>query len=339
MIKRFRKSLNEFLLIKDLKKQKLSRLFKYMNSYDILFTYSEYRNLEKEHFLYDISDENLMCIFCLNKKPAAVFKDNAHVIPYLLGNKFLMHREECAECNKKFGEKLETELSKFSEKFRVMNGQEKRSKESPNFLKYQAKSQKAFLQMKNIDKKMSLEVTGERFADILEEHGDGNISLTFETKYRDSDVYKAFMKIIYGVMPPECRKEFSLLRSWINTEDHNIKFLNKLIMYQTILPTLHHNNLVLSVHRKKRSLTNILYKKDYFDYFAVIGFGNVFFDIPLISDKTLKKIKKNSKNHKFILPKLSAIATGDKGSIKIDLDMSNTESRTEKTSFSLAESK
>lgn len=263
MIKQLRQSFNDFLLIKDNKKQKLSRIFKYMDSYDVLFTYSEYRNLEKEHFLYNIFDENLMCIFCLNKKPTAVFKDNAHVIPYLLGNRFLMHREECQACNKKFGDKLETELSKFSEKFRVMNGQKNRSKESPNFLKYQAKSQKAFLQMKNIDKKLSLQVTGERFTDIFEENEEGKISLTFETKYRDSDVYKAFMKIIYGVMPPEYRKEFSLLRSWINTEDHNIKFLNKLIMYQTILPTLHHNNLVLNIHRKKRTLSNILFKRLY----------------------------------------------------------------------------
>lgn len=338
MIRKIRKLITQLIVTQAHDNKKINNYLKDMSSYEILFTYSDYTNLEKADFLYDISDEKLVCIFCLNKKPLAIFKDNAHVIPYLLGNKFLMHREECEACNKKFGANLETELSKFSEKFRVMNGQEKRSKESPNFLKYQAKSQKAFLQIKNIDKKMSLEVTGERFEDIFQEHEDGKISLTFETKYRDSDVYKAFMKIIYGVMPPEYRKEFSLLRSWINTEDHNIKFLNKLIMYQTILPTLHHNNLVLSIHRKKLNTVNKLFKKDYFDYFALVGFGNVFFDIPLMSDKTLKNIKNNQKNHKFILPKLSEIVVADKGAIRVILDMSNTEKRPERTTIFLGES-
>ena len=339
MIRKIRKLITQLIVTQAHDNKKINNYLKDMSSYEILFTYSDYTNLEKADFLYDISDEKLVCIFCLNKKPLAIFKDNAHVISYLLGNKFLMHREECEACNKKFGANLETELSKFSEKFRVMNGQEKRSKESPNFLKYQAKSQKAFLQMKNIDNKMSLEVTGERFADILSEHGDGKISLTFETKYRDSDVYKAFMKIIYGVIPPKYRKDFSQLRSWINTEDHNVKLLNQLIMYQTILPTFHHNNLVINVFRKKRTVSNMLFKKNNFDYFALIGFGNVFFDIPLLSDKTLEKIKSASKKPNFIMPLFSDLVVKDKKATRISLNMSNTEKRPEKITFSLEESK
>ena len=339
MIRWIGQSINQILWIKYRKNKKLNNYLKYMNSYEILFTYSEYMSLEKRSFLYDISDTNLTCIFCLKKKPFAIFNDDAHVIPYALGNKFLMHREECKACNEKFGGTLETELSKFSEKFRVMNGQENRSKKKPGFLKYQAMSQKAFLQMKNIDNKMSLEVTGERFEDILSEHGEGKISLTFETKYRDSDVYKAFMKIVYGVIPPKYRKDFSQLRSWINTEDHNVKFLNQLIMYQTILPTFHHNNLVINVFRKKRTISNIVFKRNNFDYFALIGFGNVFFDIPLLSDKTLEKIKNASKKPNFIMPLFSELVVKDNKATRITLNMSNTEKRPEKTTFSLEESK
>lgn len=339
MIKDFRQLLNQLLTTKDNRNQKLNNFSKYIRSYEIVFSYSDYMNLEKREFLYNISDANLTCIFCLKKKPFAFFNDDAHVIPYLLGNKFLMHHEECEACNKKFGANLETELASFSEKFRVINGYKNRSTKKPNYLKYQAKSQKALLKMEEIDNKMRLEVTGERSEDILEEHGDGKISLSFETIYRDSDVYKAFMKTVYGVIPPKYRKDFSQLRSWINTEDHNVKLLNQLIMYQTILPTFHHNNLVINVFRKKRTVSNMLFKKNNFDYFALIGFGNVFFDIPLLSDKTLEKIKSASKKPNFIMPLFSDIVVKDKKATRISLNMSNTEKRPEKTTFSLEESK
>ncbi len=213
MIKDFRQLLNQLLTTKDNRNQKLNNFSKYIRSYEIVFSYSNYMNLEKREFLYNISDANLTCIFCLKKKPFAFFNDDAHVIPYLLGNKFLMHHEECEACNKKFGANLETELASFSEKFRVINGYKNRSTKKPNYLKYQAKSQKALLKMEEIDNKMRLEVTGERSEDILEEHGDGKISLSFETIYRDSDVYKAFMKTVYGVIHPKYHKDYSQLRS------------------------------------------------------------------------------------------------------------------------------
>lgn len=306
-----------------------------LNSYEILFSYADYMDLKERTFLYDVPDENLTCIFCLKKEPHTVFDDNSHVIPYSIGNHFLMHREECKICNDKFGRTIETELANFSEKYRVMNGQKNRSKQRPDYLKYQAKSQKAFLQMKNIDNRMSLEVTGERSEDILKEHEAGKISLTFEASYRDSEVYKAFMKSIYGVIPPEYRKDFSILRNWINTKDHNIKLINNLMMYQTILPTLHTNNLIINVFRKKNSVKNMFLRKQNYDYFALIGFGNVLFDIPLLSDSTLRKIQnKTVKN--FILPILSDLTVSKVGALRTVLEMSNTEKRTEKVKFELA---
>lgn len=308
---------------------------KCMNSYELLFSYSDWIDLEEMKFLYIPPNKNIICIFCLNKNPLTTFKDNSHVIPYLLGNKYLMHKEECEACNKKFGGTIETELANFSEKFRVINGQKNRNKNKPDYLKYQAKSQKAFLQMKKIDNRMLLEVTGNRFEDILKEHENRKLSLTFETKYRDSDVYKAFMKIIYGVIPPNYRKDFSILRSWIDTEDPNIKLLNKLIMYQTILTTYHPDNLIINVFRKRKTLKNIFFKTNNFDYFALIGFGNVLFDIPLLSDKTLQRIKSGSKNNSFIIPLLSGIAVNEMGAIRTTLEMSNAERRTEKMIFSL----
>lgn len=333
MINKIRQYISQKIRDINIKNLKSKNFSEYFNSYEVLFSYAEYKDLEENKFLYNIPDKNLTCIFCLKSEPLTIFDDKSHVISYLLGNKFLMHREECITCNKKFGATLETELAKFSEKFRVINGQKNRSKQKPNYLKYQAKSQKALIQMSKFENNFSLIVTGERPEDILKEHESGNISLNFETIYRDSDVYKAFMKIIYGVIPPNHRNNFSLLRSWINMDDHNIKLLNKLIMYQTILPNIHPNNLILNVFKKRNTLKNIFFKKDNYDYFAMIGFGNVIFEIPLLSDKTLRKITNKSKNTSFIMPLFSEFVINEKGAIRIILEMSNTEKRKQETNL------
>lgn len=334
MINRIQKFIDQ--RIRDIKVNSLKykSFSEYLNSYEILFSYADYMDLKERKFLYDVPDENLTCIFCLKKEPHTVFDDKSHVIPHSIGNHFLMHREECKNCNKKFGDTIETELANFSKKYLVINGQKNRNKKNPGYLKYQAKSQKAFLQMKNIDNQKVLEVTGEQSEDILKEHGTGKISLTFEANYRDSEVYKAFMKSIYGVIPPEYRKDFSVLRNWINTEDHNIKLINNLMMYQTILPTLHTNNLIMNVFRKKNTIKNMFLRKDNYDYFALIGFGNVIFDIPILSDATLRKIQnKTAKN--FILPILSDLTVSKIGALRSVLEMSNTEKRPETVKFEL----
>lgn len=105
-------------------------------------------------------------------------------------------------------------------------------------------------------------------------------------------------------------------------------------MYQTILPTLHTNNLIMNVFRKKNTIKNMFLRKDNYDYFALIGFGNVIFDIPILSDATLRKIQnKTAKN--FILPILSDLTVSKIGALRSVLEMSNTEKRPETVKFEL----
>ncbi|WP_314338965.1 HNH endonuclease [Acinetobacter guillouiae] len=319
-------NLNKILSIFKLNKNN-SFISKFDKSYEIIFSYSEFMHLKNKTFLYDISEEKKYCIFCLRKRPLATFEDNSHVIPYSLGNEFLFHKQECIDCNKIFGDTIESELASFITKYRIINGAKNRNKKNPGFLKYQNKNQNAFLKMNQENNRYNLEVSGKNTTDVFQEIENDKISLIFETKYRDSDVYKALMKSIYGVIPAENRKDFTLLRKWINTEDHNVKLISKLIMYQTILPTIHPNNLVFNVFKRKNSLKNNLFKRNYFKYFALIGYGNMFLDIPLISDDVIGKT-----NLKLTL--LSSITISNKGAIQTMLDMSNTVKRDEKTNLS-----
>lgn len=307
---------------------KLNNLFLSFNhTYEILFSYSIFKNIEKRDFIYKVSDKNLCCIFCLTPYSLTEFDDKSHVIPYSLGNKFLMHREECKKCNKKFGDKIETDLASFTKIFRVLNGQENRSNKNPGYLKYASKSQKALIQSKITESGLLLEVTGERTQDILKEYNENSISIESEDTYIDSNVYKALMKAIYGVLPANYRKDFSKLRKWINTDDPHVKFVTHLLVHLTILPTMHPNNLIFDVYRKKRSIKNLIFNRKYFDYFAIISFGNVLLDIPLISDKTIG----NGKGLR--IPLLSKIAVSEKGANQFILDMSNTDKSSKKLSL------
>lgn len=315
-------------VLANFKVQKTPKIIKNMKFYECIFSYSQFKDIENREFLYKVPNKDLICIFCLARSPLAEFDDKSHVIPYSLGNKFLMHREECKVCNDKFGRTIETELSSFTKIIRVMNRQENRNKKNPGYLKYVSKSQKALMQWNS---ELILEVTGERTQDILKECGEKNLLIDFEATYRDSDVYKALMKAIYGVIPPSYRDDFSKLRNWINTDDPNIKFLNKLIIHQTILPTIHPNNLILDVYRRKRDFKSFIFQKKYFNYYALIGFGNVLFDIPLMSDINIG----NTKGLNF--PLLSQLAVSEKGAIRTTLDMSKTEKVENKISFILSE--
>ncbi len=54
--------------------------------------------------------ENYLCRFCGKRKPEVKFSNDAHIIPQLLGNQYLLSKFECDSCNALFG-KYEEALS------------------------------------------------------------------------------------------------------------------------------------------------------------------------------------------------------------------------------------
>lgn len=61
-----------------------------------------------------------VCRFCNKKHPEAKFRDDAHIIPESIGNRYLISDFECDDCNKKLG-KYDDQLSHFLGVARTLN--------------------------------------------------------------------------------------------------------------------------------------------------------------------------------------------------------------------------
>lgn len=57
--------------------------------------------------------ENRLCRFCGKSKPEVKFKNYAHLISQLLGNRYLLSAFECDTCNKIFGDLYENSLANY----------------------------------------------------------------------------------------------------------------------------------------------------------------------------------------------------------------------------------
>ncbi|WP_296658529.1 HNH endonuclease [Paraburkholderia sp.] len=60
------------------------------------------------------------CRFCLRLAPEVTFRLKAHAIPEALGNKGMLSRYECDECNKHFGSTIENDLGNWTLPMRTL---------------------------------------------------------------------------------------------------------------------------------------------------------------------------------------------------------------------------
>jgi hypothetical protein len=62
-----------------------------------------------------VIDKNLeqICRFCKRKAPEVKFRQKAHALPELIGNRYVFIKTECDDCNKFFSENLEDHFAKF----------------------------------------------------------------------------------------------------------------------------------------------------------------------------------------------------------------------------------
>ncbi len=276
----------------------LTSLLKYDNyesKYDLIFSFN-HSVLSQSICLLGTNPTSNTCIFCLRNEPEITLDCRSHAIPTFLGNKYLYNRLECKECNNNFGRNIETQLDIFTKPYRLFNGIKIRKKGNYTFLKYQSSSQKFLVHNLMIGNIVALGVSGKNISEFILKENDSNMVLNFEEKCRPSDVYKCFMKIIYGLLPEKHHSSFTLLREWIMDEDPENLILNNLTIYQTITPNPIKDNLSIYISKRKYIYGKDQKSQEYYEFTAHINFGNVFFDIPLLSDSTLNYLKNRSEN-------------------------------------------
>ncbi|MCZ8155786.1 MAG: hypothetical protein O9264_06685 [Leptospira sp.] len=86
----------------------------YTQNYDEIFHFNiTQENLSNRKPIYIQTGREYSCRFCGRDKKSASFSKAAHAIPEFLGNKLLLSKNECDECNTFFGNTYEDSVSKY----------------------------------------------------------------------------------------------------------------------------------------------------------------------------------------------------------------------------------
>jgi len=289
---------NHFLMSIQKAKKANKKYLKNLEGYKGIFALTDFIHLTDFGYVHPLdTNKKLTCIFCLKSVDDTSFSQKAHVIPEFLGNKYLLHYEECDECNSYFSSSIEDALDKFTTIYRVFN----RTKNKKNkLINYRSINQKSF-------GKFNLDDTRFEFlgyeSDFLIDFEKKTMVMQFDIpKHRPSNIYKAFMKIVYGLLPKNELQNFSLLRSWINDRDQTLTYISPLTVYKSNLPFFNHKPLnIIIIKKDTKSIDEVLKTQQYeedIDYMGLISFGNVVFEFPIFSDNMIQKVQK-IKNFKF----------------------------------------
>ncbi|ENV91138.1 hypothetical protein F938_03637 [Acinetobacter bereziniae LMG 1003 = CIP 70.12] len=260
-----------------------------ISTYKPLFNYSEYRNIQENKYLYEIDNHEFKkCIFCLKDSNQTSFEKIPHVIPYLLGNNYLLHYEECDKCNEYFGNTLECELDKYVTPHRTLNRLKNRS---GNLISTNLGKNRQF----KFDQSKET-YTGDFYEDEITFAENSNI-VTFklkQNKYVPMTVYKSLMKISYGLLPREHLNNFEKLRQWIINPDVNFKLFSPMNVVKTRLDGFSTSVLdFIILHKKVSNLDefneNLPLKED-FEYLVFFRFGSIVLEFPLFTDLCFEKL-------------------------------------------------
>ena len=177
-----------------------------------------------------------MCLFCKRKYPSTTFKNDAHIIPELLGNKYLVSDFECDECNLKFG-KYDDHLAKFLGISRTLNGVKTKGK----FASFKSADERLRAGKSTFNVIPGIEISS--FDDI-----DNPIDFDFVTgagsvkvkkqSYRPLHVFKSFVKMaLCCIKQPEI-SSYQLAIDYLLSErlDESLKGASRLLAYRISYP-------------------------------------------------------------------------------------------------------
>lgn len=203
-----------------------------------------------------LENNSLLCRFCNKGYPHVAFNNIAHLAPQILGNKYLISKFECDNCNERFG-KYDNELHNFLNVSRVFNyfNTGKNVTYHSNQKKLIAKTQTSITETPHV-----LFYTNDfsnQVIDLDEKTGEGKFE--FETgAYRPLSVYKSFLKIGLSLISYEDCKYYKKAFSFLTTRklDNDYKELFQIMEHQYDYG-ISQNNLTLILHKKKNTKDNI----------------------------------------------------------------------------------
>lgn len=250
----------------------LERLSYYDNGYEIIVNY----DLGKGSLIHlDTKDHG--CRFCGFSRPEVSFNDQSHAVSEFLGNHQLILNSECDSCNKFFSRHLEDHLDKYTRYLRTA-GQIKGKTKIPNY--------------KSKDGRARFDIKSGELPKILARSDEGHYHIDLEAKkatmkfqiepFVPSAVYKCLVKIGLSVIGRSELRAFSRALRWINQPSHWHAQLvppHPLFLMTTYVPGPRPFAKLKVMIYKKNDLVSFRY-----NYFLLVAFGNVAYQIILPSD-------------------------------------------------------
>ena len=154
------------------------------------------KNIKQKNKTYYFIDNKQKCRFCGQSAPSVTFKDKAHTFPEFLGNKLFVNKNsECDNCNHKFGENYEPDLSKFLLPFLTLD----QIKGKKGTRKYKSNDHNSIVSSEN-DKLKIEETVG--YSKLIRDDDNKQISYSFDVpQYSMLNVYKSILKMALSIIP------------------------------------------------------------------------------------------------------------------------------------------
>jgi len=225
-----------------------------------------------------------ICRFCEKSSPEISFRNKAHAIPELLGNRQLVVTDECDVCNSLFARSIEDHLGKFTKPYRLM-GQVRGMNGIPSYKTPKGLSRIDFQPSEGLEIQHHQD---DHFIEIVEDENRVRINFIIE-RHSPSAVYKALVKIALSVMSTEELRNFTHAKRWILHSEHTQPLFTplKLLFYFVPGPKPHSGTSIMLLRKYATSVDDEL------PYcLLLLAFGNLQYQImvPALSDNRGKGI-------------------------------------------------
>lgn len=227
---------------------------------------------------------NRVCRFCGKTEAEVNFKNDAHIIPELLGNKNFISNYECDECNQKFADILENNLGNFLSFYRAvtqMPGKRGIPKYKKNGSEIQTEDGKLIVST----------VIGKEIVSIDEVNKKVHIEVKCEP-YVPVGVYKCFYKIFLSLIDEKDIRCFKWAIEWISELTlSESKYLIKPAMIHTALtPKSRWRNPYITIFKRKSKYEYLVpYRNEIPLYVMVIFTGSLVFQLPVFNMDRISK--------------------------------------------------
>lgn len=186
------------------------------NYYDLVSQFYLSKGDSKKFFIGKKSPK--FCRYCNRNNEETRFRNRSHAIPEFLGNKTLIAYDECDQCNKHFGSKVEEHLAKYLGAYRTVA---------------RISGKKAIPKYKSNDRKFEMYSSDNDGAIICDESKGEHLEWneitrtmripTVRQPYVPLAVYKCFVKMAIAIAPEELLGDLDHFIRWILEKEHNIE--------------------------------------------------------------------------------------------------------------------